>query len=90
MPDTHIETITHKWQVSARGDITIVRIRDLGGNCQLEDTLFHLPAVALRYAIANATGTGDGYGRSGNIEDAAQEPQEAPEPPGAITEGKDG
>lgn len=65
-----IESMHHEWEVSEKGDIKIIRVRNHGDNCQTNETLVFIPWEALRWAVANATGQGDGIGRSGRIKDA--------------------
>jgi hypothetical protein len=63
-----IESLHHEWRVSEKGDIEIIRIRSFGDNCQTNETIVFIPWQAVRCAVANATGQGDGIGRSGRIE----------------------
>ena len=61
-------SVTFEWKVSGEGDIIIskVTMQD-NGNCKSE-VIVHIPPEALRLALINVTGVGDGASGSGEVQ----------------------
>lgn len=59
--------ITYSWHVSATGTIKIIKNIQSNG-FTIGHEIVRIPSEALRHAIRNATGQGDGYARSGEVE----------------------